>query len=123
MPKRQSTFTNDLKREYTYLKETVDDKDKVRCNHCMAVFSISHDERSDIDKHSQTQKHKSSIEAAASSSRVTNFFKPANSDQSLKLAAKEASYVCISLLFTDRASRVPIVPQSQFQNFLNLNFL
>ena len=58
----------------------------------MAMFSISHGGRSDIDKHSQTQKHKSSIEAAASSSRVTNFFKPANSDRSLKLAAKEATF-------------------------------
>ena len=27
MPKRKCTFTNDLKREYPYLKETVDDKD------------------------------------------------------------------------------------------------
>ena len=84
MPKRKCTFTNDLKRAYPYLKETVDDKDNVRCNHCMAVFSISHSGRSDIDKHSLTQKHKSSIEAAASSS--------ANSDQSLKLAAKEATF-------------------------------
>jgi len=83
MPKRKCTFTNDLKREYPYLKETVDDEDNVRCNHCMAVFSINHGGRSDIDKHSQTQKHKSSIEVAASLSRVTNFFKPANSDQSL----------------------------------------
>ena len=90
----------------------------------MAVFSISHGGRSDINKHLQTQKHKSSIEAAASSSRVTNFFKPANSDsnESLKLAAKEAihtaihllilSLLLITLLFTDRTSRFPIVPQS-----------
>ena len=89
MPKRKCAFTNDLKREYPYLKEAVNDK--VHCNQCMAVFSISHDGRSDINKHLQTQKHKSSIEAAASSSRVTNFFKLANSDQSLKLAAKEAT--------------------------------
>ena len=53
MPKRKCTFTNDLKREYPYLKETVDDKDNVRCNYCMAMFSISHSRRSDIDKHSQ----------------------------------------------------------------------
>ena len=92
MPKRKCAFTNDLKREYPYLKETVNDK--VHCNQCMAVFSISHGGRSDINKHLQTQKHKSSIEAAPSSSRVTNFFKPANSDsdESLKLAAKEAMF-------------------------------
>ena len=92
MPKIKRTFTNDLKREYQYLKETVDDKDNVCCNHCMAVFALSHGGRSDMNKHSQTQKHKSSIEAAASSLRVTNFFKPAISDQSLKLAAKEATF-------------------------------
>ena len=92
MPKRKCAFTNDLKREYPYLKETVNDK--VHCNQCMAVFSISHSGRSDINKHLQTQKHKSSIEAAASLSHVINFFKPANSDSdgSLKLAAKEATF-------------------------------
>ena len=92
MPKRKCAFTNDLKREYPYLKETVNNK--VHCNQCMAVFSISHGGRSDINKYLQTQKHKSSIEAAASSSRVKNFFKPANSDsdESLKLAAKEATF-------------------------------
>ena len=90
MPKRKCAFTDDLKREYPYLKETINDK--VHCNQCMAVFSISHGGRSDINKHLQTQKHKSSIEAAASSSRVTNFFKAADSDQSLKLAAKEATF-------------------------------
>ena len=92
MPKKKCAFTNDLKREYPYLKETVNDK--VHCNQCVAVFSISHGGRLDINKHLQTQKHKSSIEAAASSSRVTNFFKPVNSDsdESLKLAAKEATF-------------------------------
>ena len=90
MPKRKCASTDDLKREYPYLKETINDK--VHCNQCMAVFSISHGGRSDINKHLQTQKHKSSIEAAASSSRQTNFFKAADSDQSLKLAAKETTF-------------------------------
>jgi len=42
IPKRKCTFTNDLKREYPYLKEIVDEKDNVRRYHCMTVFSISH---------------------------------------------------------------------------------
>ena len=52
MPKRKCAFTNDLKREYPYLKEAVNDK--VHCNQCMAVFSISHDGRSDINKPKNT---------------------------------------------------------------------
>ena len=41
MTEGKCTFTNDLKREYPHLKETVDDKDNVRCNHCMAVFQLA----------------------------------------------------------------------------------
>jgi len=59
----------------------------------LSVFSISHGERSDIDNHLETEKHKSSVEAAMSSSRVTRFFKTAHSDESLLLAAKKAIFV------------------------------
>jgi len=45
------------------------------------VFSFSHGGLSDIDNHLETKKHKSSVEAAMSSSRVTYFFKSAHSDE------------------------------------------
>jgi len=59
----------------------------------LSVFSISHGGRSDIDNHLETKKQKSSVEAALSSSRLTHFFKAAHSDESLLLAAKEATFV------------------------------
>ena len=40
----------------------------------------------------ETKKHKFSFEAVMSSSRVTNFFKAASSDESVLLAAKEATF-------------------------------
>ena len=46
MPKRKCNFTNDSKRNYPFLKETVDSK--VLCNYCQSVFSINHGGRSDI---------------------------------------------------------------------------
>jgi len=58
----------------------------------LSVFLISHGGRSDIDKRLEIKKHKSSVEAAMSSSRVTHFFKAAHSDESPLSAAKEATF-------------------------------
>jgi len=90
MPKRKCNFTSDIKRDYPFLKETIDSK--VLCNYCQSVFSIRHGGRSDIKDHLETKKHKSSLEAVTSSDRVTNFFKAASSEESLLLAAKEATF-------------------------------
>ena len=88
----------------------------------MAVFSINHGGRSDIDKHSQAQKHKSSVEAAALSSRVTNFFKSANSDQSLKLAAKEATFAYHTAIH-GQSFKSSDCTSKLVSKFLNLNLL
>ena len=90
MPKRKCNFTSDIESDYTFLKETIEGK--VLCNYCQSVFLISHGGCSDIKDHLETKKHKSSLEAVMSSSRVTNFFKVAFSDESLLLAAKEATF-------------------------------
>ena len=37
MPKREFSFTSDIKRDYPFLKETVNSK--VLCNYCESVFS------------------------------------------------------------------------------------
>ena len=62
-------------------------------NYCvsleLSVFSINHGGRSDIDNQFGNQKHKSSVVAAMSSSRVTHLFRA--SDKPLILAAKEAA--------------------------------
>ena len=73
-----------------YFKKTVDSK--VLCNYYQSVFSISHGRRSGIKDHLETKKHTRSLEAVMLSSRVTNFFKAASSDESLLLAAKEATF-------------------------------
>ena len=46
----------------------------------------------DVNNHLGSKKHKVSVEAAASSSRVTSFFKSIGSDATLALAAKEATF-------------------------------
>ena len=90
MPKRKCNFTRDIERDYPILKGTVDSK--VLFNYCQSIFSISHGGRSDIKDHLETKKHKSSLEAVMSSSRVINFFKAAFSDESLLLSAKEVTF-------------------------------
>ena len=89
MPEKKCNFTSDIKRDHPLSKDTVDSK--VLCNYCQSIFSISHGGHSDIKGHLETKKHKSSLEAVMSSSRVTNFFKAASSDESLLLAAKKAT--------------------------------
>ena len=92
MPKRKCKFTNELKQEFPYLKDT--GKGKVLCNHCGSVFSIIHGGRADVNNHLGSKKHKVAVEAAASSSRVTSFFKDVGSASvaTLALTAKEATF-------------------------------
>ena len=92
MPKRKCKFTNELKQEFPYLKDT--GNGKVLCNHCGSIFSIVHGGRADVNNHLGSKKHKVAVEAAASSSRVTSFFKDVGSASvaTLALAAKEATF-------------------------------
>ena len=62
------------------------------CNRCGSVFSIADGGRVDVNNHLGSKKHEVSVEAAASSSQVTFFFKNIGSDAVLALAAKEATF-------------------------------
>ena len=90
MPKRKCKFANELKQEFLYLEDT--GNGNVLCNRCGSVFSIVHGERSDVNNHLGSKKHKVSVEAAASSSRVASFFKNVGSVATLTLAAKKATF-------------------------------
>ena len=92
MPKRKCYLTTELKQEFPYLKDT--ENGKVLCNHCGSVFSIVHGGRADVNNHLGSKKHKVAVEAVASSSRVTSFFKDVGSASvaTLALAAKEATF-------------------------------
>ena len=92
MPQRKCNFTIELKREFPYLKDT--GNGKVLCNHCASVFSIVHGGRADVNNHLGSKKHKVAVEAAASSSLVTSFFKDFGSASvaTLALTSKEATF-------------------------------
>ena len=62
------------------------------CNRCGSVFSIVHGGRADVNNHLGSKKHEVSVEAAASSSRVTSYFKNVGCVATLALAAKEATF-------------------------------
>ena len=49
------------------------------CNYCGSLCSKVHGGRSDVNNHLGSKKHKVAVEAAASSSRVTSFFKDVGS--------------------------------------------
>ena len=73
MPKRKCKSTDELKRQFLYLKDTGNGNEL--CNCCGSVFSIAHGGRADVtSNHFKNKKHKVSVEAAASSSQVTSFF-------------------------------------------------
>jgi len=83
----------------------------------LSVFSISHGGRSDIDNHLETKKQKSSVEAALSSSRLTHFFKAAHSDESLLLAAKEATFVYHAAIYGQSFKSSDYNLQASLKNF------
>lgn len=93
MPKRNSTFTDALKQDYPFLKKVCGYEDRVKCEHCLSEFSVSHGGRSDIKEHLKSTKHKASLTAIAGSSAISSFFKSADPvDKDLLIAAKEATF-------------------------------
>lgn len=94
MPKRKCKFTDDIKKDYPFLKQAFSGSDRdVLCSQCESTFSVSHGGRSDIKDHLQTEKHKASLVAIASTSSVANFFKKTDpDDKTLSVAAKEATF-------------------------------
>lgn len=93
MPKRLCKFSEELQREFPFLKKVCPSQDdKVKCSHCNSEFSVAHGGRSDIKDHLKTNKHKNSLACAASSSKLTTFFKTSSDDKNLDLAAKEATF-------------------------------
>ena len=93
-PKRLSRFTEKLQNEFTFLKKVHSDNDyDVFCTICSSPFSVSHGGRSDITDHLKTKKHKTAKNAASFSSVRTFFNNLKADDTSLKLAAKELTFV------------------------------
>lgn len=92
--KRVCRFTEKLQSEFTFLKKVRNDNDyDVYCTICSSSFSVSHGDRSDITNHLKRNKHKTAKQAATSSS-VSNYFTPLMADDiTLKLAAKEVTFV------------------------------
>ena len=68
----------------------------MECNRCGSVFSIAHGGRADVNNPLGKKKHKASVKAAASSSRVTSFFQNIGSDAGLALAAKGATFAYLT---------------------------
>jgi len=83
----------------------------------LSVFVISHGGRSDIDNHLEIKKHKSSLEAAMSLSRVTHYFKAAHSDESLLLAVKEVTSVYHAAIYRQSFKSSDCNLQAIFKTF------
>ncbi|GBM94562.1 hypothetical protein AVEN_250343-1 [Araneus ventricosus] len=89
MPKRSCKFTEDLQNKFPFLKKVCtgnqEEDDRVNCSHCNSEFSVAHGGRSDIKDHLQSSKHKKSLACAASSSKLTSFFKTENAETSAEI--------------------------------------
>ncbi|GBL74926.1 hypothetical protein AVEN_243752-1 [Araneus ventricosus] len=119
MPKRSCKFTEDLQNELAFLKKVCtgtgnqDQDDRVKCSHCNSEFSVAH---GGVKDHLQSSKHKKSLACAASSSKLTSFFKTASSnDKNLDLAAKEATFAYHaanhSLSFNSNSCSSKLIPK------------
>lgn len=73
MPKRKCVFSSNLQSKYPFLEATKINYE-VHCNICKGTFSIAHGGNSDIVQHQKTSKHKLSLSAGASTSKIKTFF-------------------------------------------------
>jgi ribosomal protein S27E len=57
MPKRKCIFSDSLKEQFPFIKESsvVGDCSEVECSLCCAVFSVSHGGKADIVDHVSTK--------------------------------------------------------------------
>ncbi|XP_023231785.1 uncharacterized protein LOC111631712 [Centruroides sculpturatus] len=94
MPKRSCVFTDELKKEYPFLKKVCNRMDKVKCELCFSEFSISHGGRSDIKNHVKCAKHKASlVTEEGTSSNILSYFKGNDlNDKEFLITAKEATF-------------------------------
>lgn len=91
--KRQCTFTKELQAEFPFLKQTKI-QSNVRCESCNGDFSIASGGKNDITRHTSSDKHKRALLAAASSAKVSNFFRKTEfGTKEKELAIAEAVYV------------------------------
>ncbi|GLV41805.1 hypothetical protein CBL_02990 [Carabus blaptoides fortunei] len=89
--KRKCHFNDQLKKEFPFL---ISKKDAiVFCNICGGEFCNAVGGRAAITKHLSTNKHKQSLDASASRSKKSGFFKPSTySEVEKQLAAMEGIF-------------------------------
>lgn len=97
-PKRKCKFTDELKQEFSFLKQAKLES-FVFCTKCLNEFSLASGGRADIRRHLSSDKHKKMIAAAASSSTIGSFFhKETAGPKELQVAASEALFVYHSII-------------------------
>lgn len=72
--RRKCILNNDLAKEFPFIKKLKFDSD-VRCDKCLASFSIANGGKADIVQHLKTEKHKKSDIAASSSKLMSDFLR------------------------------------------------
>lgn len=91
-PKRKCVFNDELKEEFPFIRTTATQHD-VKCNKCLAIFSIANSGRSAIKQHLQTAKHKEADKLTAKNKPLSSFLRrQAFDDEEKMLAIKEASW-------------------------------
>ncbi|KAF2889222.1 hypothetical protein ILUMI_16951 [Ignelater luminosus] len=72
--RRNCKFTKKLSQEFSFIESTKFG-DEMTCTKCQSTFSITSGGRRDITRHLACEKHKKHINAAASSSVLTNYYR------------------------------------------------
>jgi hypothetical protein len=81
------------KHKFSFITKTSVSDTHVRCNICVLSFSVSHCGRGDIKTHLNSDKHKTTISAPASSLLLTTFFRPEKiGNKEEQLAATEGAF-------------------------------
>lgn len=72
-PRRKNVFNDKLKKEYPFFKTTISESD-LRCEICSGTINIANKGKSEIDRHIESTRHKTSLAAASKSRTVGDFF-------------------------------------------------
>lgn len=88
MAKRQCKFNNELQTAFKMFKST-NNPEEAHCKTCDKVINIGNGGKSSLEKHLDSQKHKSNISQASANQKMDQFVVPRNSTLDKKVAAVE----------------------------------
>ena len=89
MPKRKTSFNEVWKEEFPFIKRSQKGDNHIFCSLCKCDIEIASKEKTAIERHVSSDKHKSNVRSANSASLLTYFGAEKSNNLNDKIAAAE----------------------------------